>query len=276
VVLLLLLLPVLMAPRVEAGDDAPRRSRSGNPAAPHLVMLIAEPEYKTRETLPAFAEGELSREFCWSIYFGKEDDPHALAEFTSLDDADVLLISIRRRVLPEAQLQLIRKYIAAGRPVVGIRTASHAFSLRGDKEAPAGYALWEGFDPEVLGGHYTGHHSNDTRTAIRVAPGAAKHPILAGVDLREFSGNGSLYRVSPLAKSTTPLLIGSIPGHPDEPVAWTNTSAGGGRVFYTSLGHPKDFESPAFRRLLKNGILWAVGTNAPRGKCEGAFDTVPK
>jgi len=54
-------------------------------------------------------------------------------------------------------------------------------------------------------------------------------------------GNGSLYRVTPLAASTTPLIIGEVAGRTAEPVAWTNIPrAGKSRVFYTSLGHPAD------------------------------------
>ena len=233
---------------------------------PHLVIVIAEPEYKTDQTLPAFAKSELEKDFRVSLVFGSKTDPHDLPGLDVLKDADALLISVRRRMLPAAQMQLIRKYIAAGKPVIGIRTASHAFSLRGQVQPPAGYELWETFDPDVLGGHYVGHHNNDLATVLRVAPGAAEHPILAGVDLKALAGNGSLYEVSPLAKSTTPLLIGSIPGKPDEPVAWTNTTSAGGRVFYTSLGHVQDFEQPAFRRLLKNGIVWAMGSKIRRDK----------
>jgi type 1 glutamine amidotransferase len=46
---------------------------------------------------------------------------------------------------------------------------------------------------------------------------------------------------------------------PEEPVAWTFNTAAGGRVFYTTLGHRADFESPQFMKLLGNGIWWAVG-----------------
>ena len=42
-----------------------------------------------------------------------------------------------------------------------------------------------------------------------------------------------------------------------EPVAWTNAHKGG-RVFFTSLGSPDDFKSPQFRRLLLNGVNWAL------------------
>ena len=95
-----------------------------------------------------------------------------------------------------------------------------------------------------------------------LAPGAEGHPILSGVD-PGFSGQGSLYKVSPLAASTRPLLIGTIADHPAEPVAWTN-QAGKSRVFFTSLGHPDDFAGPNFLRLVTNGLLWAAGRDVTR------------
>jgi type 1 glutamine amidotransferase len=76
--------------------------------------------------------------------------------------------------------------------------------------------------------------------------------------------NGSLYRVTPLAGSTTPIVIGAIPGQDPQPLAWTNsTRTGQSRVFYTSLGHPDDFQNPAFQKLLLNGICWALDIAAP-------------
>ena len=125
---------------------------------------------------------------------------------------------------------------------------------------PVGAAQWQGFDPEVLGGHYTNHHPAGPRAAIAAAPRANAHPILGGISFAQFSTPGSLYQVSPLEKDTTVLLTGTIPGEPAEPVAWTRLyGPKRARVFYTSLGHPDDFKTVEFRRLLVNGIAWALG-----------------
>jgi type 1 glutamine amidotransferase len=91
-------------------------------------------------------------------------------------------------------------------------------------------------------------------------PEAASHPILRGVPGGELVVRSWLYKVSPLAKAATPLMMGRVEGRePPEPVAWTHTHRGG-RVFYTSLGHPDDFKLPAFQTLLKNSIDWAATT----------------
>ena len=110
-----------------------------------------------------------------------------------------------------------------------------------------------------------GHHGNKLVTTVEVLAAAKGHPILVGVSSKPFDVGGSLYRVNPLKKSCVPLISGQVKGAPAEPVAWTHAYRGG-RVFYTSLGHPKDFQLSSFRRLLKNGILWALKKDTGGGQ----------
>ena len=64
-------------------------------------------------------------------------------------------------------------------------------------------------------------------------------------------------KIPPLPIDTTLLLTGKTEEH-TEPVGWTRNHHGG-RVFYTSLGHQRDFEIEMFLRLLANGVLWVGG-----------------
>ena len=129
------------------------------------------------------------------------------------------------------------------------------------RSRPVGYAAWPEFDAEVLGGHYTGHHANDLGPTIWTLPAAKESPIARGLPASEFVSQSSLYKTSPLAKSAAPLMMGRVAGEKlEEPVTWTNTTRHGGRVFYTSLGGPEDFAMPQFRRLLTNGVFWALGS----------------
>jgi type 1 glutamine amidotransferase len=121
---------------------------------------------------------------------------------------------------------------------------------------------WIEFDRDVIGGSYTNHHGDGPHTMITLAPQAAEHPILAGVDVPHMLGKGSLYQVSPLQPTATPLLIGTIPDADEEPIAWLNRRSDGGLTFYTSLGHTGDFEQPAFQQLLKNACAWLVNQPA--------------
>ncbi|MBI1913919.1 MAG: isochorismatase family protein [Planctomycetes bacterium] len=235
---------------------------------PHVVIVMAEDEYKTEQSLPEFALKHLGQAFRVSQVHGSDKDRYDIPGLEVLEEADVVLVSVRRRVLPRAQLDAIRKFVERGKPVVGIRTASHAFSLQ-KKKPPEGFVSWEEFDRDVLGGNYTGHHGAGPKAVLRVAEGATGHPILAGVEVAELKGCSSLYKVRPLAKTTTALLIGSIEGKPAEPVAWVNRSKFGGRVFYTSLGHRDDFKQPAFNQFLRNAIAWAAGLSGTRESGSG-------
>lgn len=232
---------------------------------PHLVVISAEDEYKTELTLPPFAAQQLGKAFKTSFVFetgDKKKNKHNLPGIDVVSDADVLLISVRRRLLPPEQIDLIRKHVAAGKPVVGIRTASHPFSLKSDSP-PEGLAAWSEFDREVLGGNYQGHTGKDTTAIVQQVPNVS-HPILTGLPQSEYVSTGTLYRNHPINPSAVQLLHGRILGMEQlHPIAWTFQRTDGGQTFYTSLGHPGDFESPYFQKLLVNGLHWAAGLKIP-------------
>lgn len=231
---------------------------------PHVVFLIGEDEYKTWETLPPFVTNELAwRGMRVSIIQQSADDKHRFPGFTeAMRDASLLFVSTRRRALPKEQLDLVRAHLAAGKPLIGIRTANHAFDPRG-KDAERGDA-WPTFGSDVIACTYNSHWGAGPKTTIEVAKDAAAHELLTGIDPARLTGNGSLYRVSPLKPAAKPLLIGSIPDKRAEPVAWTYTyGPNNARIFYTSLGHAEDFAQPAFRRLLLNAVLWSVRERIP-------------
>lgn len=230
--------------------------------AANLVFMIGEDEYLTWETLPEFAKKDVEPlgHKVTIIHAGVADKNNFPGIVEALKDADLLLVSVRRRTPPKEQLDAVRAYLTAGKALIGIRTASHAFALRPkDKLIDDKHANWQEFDPEVLGGNYSNHHRGEDKTILMLSPGAEGHAILQGITLSELIGNGTLYKNTPLAKTTTPLLIGTIPNQPSEPVAWTHRyGPKQGKVFYTSLGHADDFKEPAFRRFMLNAIAWEL------------------
>ena len=234
-----------------------------DPVRPKLVMLIAENEYETATTLPAFAAEHLAKDYrVVAVQGSSAAGPVTFESVAEVADADVLLVSVRRRPLPPEQLEIIRRYVASGRPVIGIRTASHAFSPALRQPLPPGLAEWPEFDAEVLGGNYTGHHGRGPVTRVSAV---GVHSVLQGVSA-PFESASWLYKTSPLQAKAEVVLMGVIPNHPPEPVAWTFTRQAGGRSFYTSLGMPEDFKNPAFVRLLRNGIRWAAAVPPPTSR----------
>lgn len=228
---------------------------------PTLLMVSAEDEYRTEHTLPEFARKHLGHSFRVQWVFADAQQRHLLPGLEALEQADVLLLSVRRRALPAEQMAILRRFLAAKKPLVAIRTSSHAFALRSNEKLPADRVVWPRFDADVLGCNYQGHYGNDQLPQVRLHTEHAEHPILRGVE--PFVSGSSLYRSRPLAEGAVPLLIGRAAEHPEEPVAWTYTPPGGGRVFYTSLGGPGDFQQESFQRLLRNAVHWAAGVPLP-------------
>lgn len=220
---------------------------------PKIVFIAGDYEYESRQTLPEFAR-ELERDYAVeTVVLKRPDDEkdHTIPGLEALETADLAVIFIRRMVLPAAELNRIRKYVDSGKPLVGLRTASHSFEN------------WKEFDREVLGGNYGLHFGNKLKTTVSMIPEAKEHPILKGFE--GFISDGSLYKNTPLQPGAKPLLMGKVEGQPSQPVAWTHQYKGG-RVFYTSLGHPNDFKGDSFRRLVRNGIEWTL--NRPLEKRE--------
>ena len=233
---------------------------------PKAVFVIGENEYETWKTLPEYARTELE----WSgidsrfVQASPRDGDMDFKGYQVIPEADLLVISVRRRTPAKEMIAMIRRHVADGKPVVGIRTASHAFAARPPSDR---YAAWPEFDAEVLGGNYQGHYGNkppkDPPTLVRTIPAASGHPVLTGVSAETFAVTSHLYRNRGASKEILPLMEGHVKGQSTmEPVAWINTKEGR-RVFYTSLGDPRDFQLPAFRRLLLNGTLWALDMPVP-------------
>jgi len=256
---------------------SPGELKSAPNGLPKLVIVCAEEEYKTEQTLPAFAARHLRKRFNIAYVFGDKEDRNRLAGIEALEDADLAILSVRRRTLPKEQLAIVRNYLKRGRPLVALRTTSHAFAPLHGAAVPEGCESWEQFDRDVLGCEYEGHHgapvADGPQTAIAIEPSAAGSPLLTGVGSDGFNVSASLYKNRDLNPAAMVLLRGAF-GSEKEPVAWTFETAWRGKVFYTMLGHPNDFRNPRFQRLLLNAIDWAA-QNAPDAKAAEQAFTLP-
>ena len=224
----------------------------------HIVFLISEDpdNYEAHRTIPAFAE-DLRREYGYKVTVLLGKGPRNAYAFPNLDvlrSADLLVVFCRRLALSPAQLGAIKKYFQSGKPVIGLRTANHAFSVR--EEVQPGYEAWWEFVPEILGCENKGYGPVEPGTTATTNKEAQDHPVLAGVP-PSWHSKGNLYLVSPLLDAQAEVLVHGTADGKVEPIAWTRTSATRNKVFYTSMGYPDDFDNAAFRKLLINGIHWA-------------------
>ena len=215
----------------------------------------------------------------------------------ALDDADLMVLFTRWRALPPEQMDRIVAYVESGRPVVGFRTGTHPFKYPAGSPYAAWnerkIAALVGQRWIVHHGHFADGEAPLTR--VTAADGGTDSPILNGVGT-PFAAYSWLYHVTgggdALAPGSTPLLTGETlrsnklaagQGNrypPVQPVAWTKTNPFSpddaapddvapddaapddvepGRVFFTTLGHPYDFQLEPVRRLAVQGVLWALG-----------------
>ena len=224
---------------------------------PHVAVVMAEDEYELNKTLPVFAREHLGKAFRYSFVHSSATDRNDIPGLEVLSEADVAIFGVRRRVLPTEQMKYVKKFEKAGKPIIGLRTSSHAFSLR-KGQPPEGYVDWPSFDADIFGGNYHGHHGNKLVSTVRID--RPQHFLLSSIKSEPFQQGGSLYKTSPLKDGTTVLMTGILEGQPEEPVTWIFKRKNGGKSFYSSLGHKDDFVNPKFVQLLLNAVHWAAGS----------------
>lgn len=217
-------------------------AQAETPPRPLRVCLVSGSfEYKSDQSMVALQE-YLEKGYPVKCSRAFAPNEESLPGLENLEQCDCAVFFTRRLKIDGEPLERIKRYCASGRPIVGIRTASH------------GFQNWLAMDKEVFGGDYGNHYANKLLPQIAIAEGAKGNPILAGVE--PYQSSGSLYRNPKIAADTTVLLTGTIPEH-TEPVAWTRMHCGA-RVFYTSLGHVDDFRQASFLRLMVNALGWAT------------------
>jgi len=231
---------------MRAADSSPKAATS--PLTVHVIS--GSKEYQSEASLrPFLAELEKSYRVTVTASWGT-DGGETLENVDALKNADLLLLFARRMKLPEEQMKPIRAHWEAGRPIVGIRTASHAFQ-KSDNDV---------FDLQVLGGSHQSHWA-DEPVKVTNKSDQIEHPVLRSVG--SFVSR-KLYKRADLLKDVVVLQTGDN-GKDTQPVTLIREHDGG-RIFYTSLGVPEDFKDDNFRRLLINAIFWTTHRDPQRMK----------
>ncbi|MCG8585251.1 MAG: ThuA domain-containing protein [Pirellulales bacterium] len=217
-----------------------------------IHMISGSREYKSAESLKIL-EKYLSGRYNVAITASwARDGAKELDGIEDLPAADLLIVFARRMKLSDEHMAIVRKHWESGKPIVGIRTASHAFSREENKT----------FDLKVMGGNYQGHFGKEDVAVTNVEAGA-DHPVLDGVG--EIV-SGKLYKAGPLAEVAVLLQNGTIKSRKaTHAVTWVH-EYNGARTFYTSLGVPKDFEDEDFMRMVTNAIFWTTKKDAVKYK----------
>ncbi|MEM1067289.1 MAG: family 16 glycoside hydrolase [Planctomycetota bacterium] len=290
-ILALVILSGLLAPaRVSAQQWLTYSPADGTANGKKIVWIAAEQSYRSELSMPMMARILARHGFECTVLFAidsetGEIDPRVknnIPGLQALESADLLVAFMRWRELPDEQMKYIIDYTESGKPVIGIRNATHAF--RYDESSASPYAKYDwqsespkgGWGKRVLGETWVSHYGKNLVESTRcdVINFAASHPIFRGTR-RSFWIPDDVYGISEaLSGDSEPMLLGqplvgwSEDDEPVEtkqpvPIAWTKTHEGksgaSARVFTTTMGHGDAFKIADFRRMLVNACYWCMG-----------------
>lgn len=300
--LLAVLLPAIALPgpaATAAGPGVVYQGGEGPGQGKHIVFLSGDEEYRSEEGLPQLAKILSTRHgFTCTVLFAVNPsdgtiDPNTtdnIPGIEALDQADLVVMLLRFRNLPDVQMKHVDDYLKRGGPIVALRTSTHAFNFKADSPY-ARYSwsnkgeIWQGgFGRQILGETWINHHGDHGKESTRgiLAPDQKDSPILRGIVDGDIWGPTDVYGVRlPLPGDSQPLVLGQVltgmlssdepvegkKNDPMMPVAWTKTyhlEPGGktGRAFVTTMGASQDLLSEGLRRLIVNACYWAVGLEA--------------
>jgi type 1 glutamine amidotransferase len=296
---LTLLLSMLSATSARAADDDAKwvtyQGGDGPGKGKHIVLVSGDEEYRSEEGLPQLGKILAKHHgFTCTVLFAIDpktgeinpDVTNNIPGLEALKDADLMIIQTRFRNLPDDQMKHIVDYLDAGKPIIGLRTATHAFKFPKDSTYAkysfdfAGKDYEKGFGKQILGETWVAHHGKHKVQSCRgvAAPDEKDSPILRGIKPGEIWGPADVYTVTlPLPGDSKPIVLGQVlkgmnptdkpvegkQNDPMMPVAWTKTYEGKdgkrGRVFTTTMGAATDLATEGTRRMVINAVYWALG-----------------
>lgn len=262
----------------------------------HIVLVSGDDEYRSEEALPMLAQILAKKHgFNCTVLFAIDQatgvinpkNPSNIPGLEKLASADLMIIFTRFRELPDEQMVHIHNYLKTGKPVIGIRTATHGFHYEKNKDSRFAHYDWQsdnegwkgGFGRKVLGETWISHHGDHgkegTRALVNGIYQNAKHPILNTVN--DIWCASDVYTTTQLPSNAEILLYGqptngmtsSAPVNSDKsimPVAWTMTyeiePGKKGRAFTSTMGAAIDMLNEDLRRMFINACYWALNMDA--------------
>ena len=281
--------------QVSAIDFVVYAGKAGGGAGKHVVFLSGDEEYRSEEGLPQLAKILAERHGfkCTVLFTINPADGTIAPNVTTnmpgaeaLDSADVVVMLLRFREWPDAQMRHFVDAYLAGKPIIALRTSTHAFKY--DKNSPSSYTRysWDspswpgGFGKQVLGETWVAHHGEHKKEATRgiIEPSAANDALLRGVT--DLFGNTDVYAANPPADAKIlvrgQVLAGMTPtdppvqgrkNEPMQPIVWTrlykNEAGKTNKILCTTMGAATDLQNEGLRRLVVNGVYWGAGLKIP-------------
>lgn len=259
----------------------------------HIVLVAGDDEYRSEESMPMLAKILSTRfGFKTTVLFPIHPETgdivpsyqNNIPGLEHLESADLMIMLTRFRELPDAQTKYIENFLKAGKPIIGLRTSTHAFAYQKNKTSP--YAKWswnskeagweQGFGKRIFGETWINHHGNHGKEGSRALLNGVQqmndHPVLRGVN--DIWVPEDVYGIKDLPAEAEVLIYGqSTAGMDDKaplmweksvmPIAWTKPYQieGGkqGMAFASTMGSSLGFQSEDLRRMIVNASFWLLG-----------------
>lgn len=276
----------------KAADWAEFNGKKGPGKGKHIVFVTGDEEYRSEEGMPMLAKIlAVHHGFKCTVLFslnptnGTMDSVNQtnIVGLQTLAKADMMVIFTRFRELPDDQMKYVVDFVNSGKPILGLRTATHAFSYERNKKSAYAKYDWRskewsgGFGQQVLGDTWISHHGNHGSESTRgvINEQLKDHPILKGVE--DIWGPTDVYGIVHLPKDAQVLIYGQVlsgmkpsdspvtgpKNNPMMPLIWIRNYTGEAgktsRVLCTTIGAAVDLKSEGLRRLLVNGCYWGLG-----------------
>jgi hypothetical protein len=275
----------------QAKDRVVYEGAAGPGQGKHIVFLSGDEEYRSEEGLPMLARIlAIHHGFKCTVLFSINPadgtiDPNTrnnIPGMEALDTADLCVVLLRFRELPDSQMKHFVDYLNAGKPIVALRTSTHAFAYDKNQQSPYAKFDWRskewpgGFGQQVLGDTWINHHGAHGKESTRgiINPALKNHRLLRGVT--DIWGPTDVYGIVHLPTDAKVLVHGQVlagmkpsdppvagkKNDPMMPLAWlrnyTGQSGKTSMIFATTMGASVDLESEGLRRLLVNACYWVL------------------
>jgi type 1 glutamine amidotransferase len=285
-------LTLAVTTRNQAADWASYQGKGGPGTGKRIVFVTGDEEYRSEEVGPMLAKILSVRHgFNCTVLFALNPqdgtiDPMNQTNIVGLQalrDADMMVLFTRFRELPDAQMKYFADFVNSGKPILGIRTATHAFDISRNKASAYAKYDWRskewpgGFGQQVLGDTWVNHHGNHGHESTRgvINQSLQNHPILKGVG--DIWGPTDVYTIAHLPANAQVLVWGQVlegmkptdkpvtgpKNDPMMPIIWVRDYSGEtgktSRIICSTIGAAVDFESEGLRRLLVNACYWGLG-----------------
>ena len=288
---LITMMSLIVAIRCRGVDWVVYEGKEGPGKGKQIVFVTGDEEYRSEEGMPMLAKILAARHgFKCTVLFSINPadgtiDPNNqtnLVGLKALKTADMMVIFARFREPPDDQMRFIVDFVNSGKPILGLRTATHSFAFDRNKESPYAKYDWRskewpgGFGQQVLGDTWVSHHGNHGKESTRgvINHDFKEHPLFKGVD--DIWGPTDVYGIVHLPENAKVLVYGQVldgmnpngkpvegtKNNPMMPLVWirnyTSESGKTSRIFCTTMGAATDLESEGLRRLLVNACYWGL------------------